>query len=244
MVRDLLRQACSSIDTSQHPRHAGRDRRRLRRQDRGLPRAGGDRAVAQGRRPVKMVMTRDEVFRATGPTLAAPIERQDRREEGRHASSPPKCELDFQAGAFPGSPVGAGLHVPPRLLRHRQRPHRRLRRRHQPAQGRGLPRARRADRRRSRRERASTSWRSKLGMDPIDLRLKNARDEGHQDRLRRDVQDRSASSRRSRPPRTSEHYQSPLAAEPGPRRRLRLLVQRGGETRAPRSTSARTARSR
>ena len=35
-------------------------------------------------RPVKMVMTRDEVMRATGPAPGSLIHRQDRREEGRH----------------------------------------------------------------------------------------------------------------------------------------------------------------
>ena len=35
-------------------------------------------------RPVKMVMTREEVFRATGPTSGAVDRGQDRRQEGRH----------------------------------------------------------------------------------------------------------------------------------------------------------------
>ena len=48
-----------------------RDRRRLRRQDHGLPRAARGRCSRARRgRPVKMVMTREEVFRATGPARA------------------------------------------------------------------------------------------------------------------------------------------------------------------------------
>ena len=58
-----------------------------------------------------MTMTRDEVFRATGPASGRQVTRQDRRQEGRHASSPPSAIVKLQAGAFPGSPVGTGLHV-------------------------------------------------------------------------------------------------------------------------------------
>ena len=40
-------------------------------------------------RPVKMVMTREEVFRGTGPAAGGVHRSQARRQEGRHASSPP-----------------------------------------------------------------------------------------------------------------------------------------------------------
>ena len=44
----------------------------------------------KARRPVKMVMTREEVFQAERPDLGRARAREDRRQEGRHASSPPK----------------------------------------------------------------------------------------------------------------------------------------------------------
>ncbi len=58
--------------------------------------------------PVKMVMTRDEVFRATGPTSGAVVEvKLGARSDGSIIAA--DVVLKYQAGAFPGSPVGAGL---------------------------------------------------------------------------------------------------------------------------------------
>lgn len=57
--------------------------------------------------PVKMVMTRDEVFRASGPTSASVMEiKLGAKKDGTITA----CDLTlkFQAGAFAGSPVGAG----------------------------------------------------------------------------------------------------------------------------------------
>jgi CO/xanthine dehydrogenase Mo-binding subunit len=57
--------------------------------------------------PVKMVMTREEVFRATGPTSAAVVEvKLGARRDGTIIAA--DIVLKYQAGAFPGSPVGAG----------------------------------------------------------------------------------------------------------------------------------------
>ncbi len=57
--------------------------------------------------PVKMVMTRDEVFRATGPTSGAVIEvKLGAMNDGTIVAA--DVVLKYQAGAFPGSPVGAG----------------------------------------------------------------------------------------------------------------------------------------
>ncbi|HWF00770.1 MAG TPA: xanthine dehydrogenase family protein molybdopterin-binding subunit [Caulobacteraceae bacterium] len=57
--------------------------------------------------PVKMVMTRDEVFRASGPTSAAVMEvKLGAMRDGRIVAA--DVVLKYQAGAFPGSPVGAG----------------------------------------------------------------------------------------------------------------------------------------
>jgi CO/xanthine dehydrogenase Mo-binding subunit len=58
-------------------------------------------------RPVKIVMSREEVFRGTGPTSAAVVEvKLGAKKDGRIVA----CEavLKYQAGAFPGSPVQQG----------------------------------------------------------------------------------------------------------------------------------------
>ncbi|HEX7760233.1 MAG TPA: xanthine dehydrogenase family protein molybdopterin-binding subunit [Caulobacteraceae bacterium] len=61
----------------------------------------------QSGHPVKMVMTRDEVFRATGPTSGSVmIVRLGAKSDGTIIAA--DVELKYQAGAFPGSPVGAG----------------------------------------------------------------------------------------------------------------------------------------
>ncbi|MFA5912804.1 MAG: xanthine dehydrogenase family protein molybdopterin-binding subunit, partial [Burkholderiales bacterium] len=55
-------------------------------------------------RPVKMVMTREEVFRATGPTPGANVKvKLGATRDGRITAA--QAVLNFQAGAFPGSPV-------------------------------------------------------------------------------------------------------------------------------------------
>jgi CO/xanthine dehydrogenase Mo-binding subunit len=58
-------------------------------------------------RPVKMVMTREEVFRASGPTSASVMTvRLGAKADGTLVAA--DVVLKYQAGAFPGSPVGAG----------------------------------------------------------------------------------------------------------------------------------------
>src|SRR5215472_8521481 len=58
-------------------------------------------------RPVKMVMSREEVFRATGPAAGAVIEvRLGAKKDGTITAA--EAVLKYQAGAFPGSPVGPG----------------------------------------------------------------------------------------------------------------------------------------
>ncbi len=57
--------------------------------------------------PVKMVMTRAEVLRATGPTSGSWMKvKMGATKDGRLNAA--KVWLAFEAGAFPGSPVGAG----------------------------------------------------------------------------------------------------------------------------------------
>jgi CO/xanthine dehydrogenase Mo-binding subunit len=58
-------------------------------------------------RPVKMQMTREEVFRASGPTSGSVIEvKIGAKRDGTIVAA--KEVLKYQAGAFPGSPIGPG----------------------------------------------------------------------------------------------------------------------------------------
>jgi CO/xanthine dehydrogenase Mo-binding subunit len=58
-------------------------------------------------RPVKMVMSREEVFRGTGPTSGGVIEvKLGAKKDGHIVAA--QLVLKYQAGAFPGSPVGPG----------------------------------------------------------------------------------------------------------------------------------------
>jgi CO/xanthine dehydrogenase Mo-binding subunit len=58
-------------------------------------------------RPVKMVMSRNEVFRATGPTSSSSIDvKIGIKKNGRITAA--QAELRYQGGAFPGSPVEFG----------------------------------------------------------------------------------------------------------------------------------------
>ena len=131
----------------------GRDRRRLRRQDHHLPRAAGAGAGPQdGQAGQDGDVARGGVPRFR-PDLGLDEQGQDRRQEGRHDRGRPGHLL--AAGrrlSGLADPRRRGLRL--RALRHRECPHRGLRRRLQPLEGRGLPRARRADRRLCRRVRA------------------------------------------------------------------------------------------
>ncbi len=61
----------------------------------------------KARRPVKMVMTREEVFRASGPASGAHVRvKIGAKLDGRIVAA--EAELKYQAGAFPGSPVQPG----------------------------------------------------------------------------------------------------------------------------------------
>ncbi len=68
-------------------------------------------AVALARRagrPVRLVMTREEVFRATGPAPASVIRlKLGARADGRLVAA--DGWLAYEAGAFPGSPIEAGV---------------------------------------------------------------------------------------------------------------------------------------
>jgi CO/xanthine dehydrogenase Mo-binding subunit len=61
----------------------------------------------KARRPVKMVMSREEVFRASGPTSGANIwVKMGAKKDGRIVAA--EAVLKYQAGAFQGSPVQPG----------------------------------------------------------------------------------------------------------------------------------------
>jgi xanthine dehydrogenase molybdenum-binding subunit len=58
-------------------------------------------------RPVKLVMTRGEVLRATGPTSGSKIKcKMGATRDGKLVAA--EIWMAYEAGAFPGSPVGAG----------------------------------------------------------------------------------------------------------------------------------------
>ncbi|GIV85297.1 MAG: hypothetical protein KatS3mg052_2304 [Candidatus Roseilinea sp.] len=67
-------------------------------------------SLTSGHRPVKMWMQRDEVLKATGPTSASVIRvKMGARKDGKITAA--QAWLAYEAGAFPGSPVGAGMGV-------------------------------------------------------------------------------------------------------------------------------------
>jgi CO/xanthine dehydrogenase Mo-binding subunit len=58
-------------------------------------------------RPVKIVMSREEVFRASGPTSGAVVEvKLGAKKDGKIVAA--EAVLKYQSGAFPGSPVNQG----------------------------------------------------------------------------------------------------------------------------------------
>ncbi|SVB07951.1 uncharacterized protein METZ01_LOCUS160805, partial [marine metagenome] len=129
-------------------------------------------------RPVRMVMNREEVFRATGPTSATWCKAKvGAKKDGTITAA--TAWLSYEAGAFPGAPVGPGcmsvlapydlenfsiegldvLVNKPKVAAYRAP---------------GAPQAMHA------MECVIDDLARELGMDPIDLRLKNAADEGTQ----------------------------------------------------------------
>ena len=129
-------------------------------------------------RPVKMMMSREEVFRATGPTSATWCRAKiGAKNDGTFTAA--TAWLAYEAGAFPGSPIGPGcmsvlapyempnlliegndvLVNKPKVCAYRAP---------------GAPQSMHA------MECAIDELARKLGMDPIDLRMQNAAGEGTQ----------------------------------------------------------------
>ncbi len=136
-------------------------------------------AVALSRkagRPVKMVMTRDEVFRATGPTSGSHMRvKIGAKRDGTLTAA--ELILEYQAGAFPGASIKSGCMVgfAPYDIKHAKavgydvvsnRP------KCAAYRAPGAPMAAFAI------ESALDEMAQKLGVDPLELRLKNAACEG------------------------------------------------------------------
>jgi CO/xanthine dehydrogenase Mo-binding subunit len=127
-------------------------------------------------RPVKMAMTREEVFRASGPTSGGTIDvKIGAKKDGTMTGA--EVTIMMQAGAFPGSPVGpaAMCALTPYVLEHAHvvgydvvsnRP------KVAAYRAPGAPISEYAV------ECAVDELATKLGMDPIELRLKNAAQKG------------------------------------------------------------------
>ena len=176
----------------------------------------------KARRPVKMVMTREEVFRASGPTSGAHVRvKIGARKDGRIVAA--EAELKYQAGAFAGSPVQPGAmcaFAPYDLENVKVVGYDVVTNRPKVAAYRapGGPISEYAV------ESVVDELAGKLGLDPIELRLKNAAKEGT----------KAAYGPKFGPvglvetleaAKAHAHWRTPLRQEPGPRRGLGLLVQ-------------------
>jgi CO/xanthine dehydrogenase Mo-binding subunit len=127
-------------------------------------------------RPVKIVMSREEVFRATGPAAATHIRfKLGARRDGTLVAA--DASLYYEAGAFPGSPVVAGCMT---MIAPYDIPNLRIegfdvcvnKPKTAAYRAPGAPQAAFAS------EALIDELAQQLGMDPLELRLKNAAREG------------------------------------------------------------------
>ena len=127
-------------------------------------------------KPVKMTLTRDEVFRATGPTSGTAIRvKLGAKRDGTLVAG--EGELVYEAGAFPGSPVAAGVRC---IFNAYAIPNQRIdgydvlvnKPKVQPYRAPGAPAACFA------MDSVMDELAERLELDPIELRLKNAAVEG------------------------------------------------------------------
>ncbi|RLT38304.1 MAG: xanthine dehydrogenase family protein molybdopterin-binding subunit, partial [Chloroflexi bacterium] len=127
-------------------------------------------------RPVKIVMTRTEVLQATGPTSGSYIRvKMGATKDGLITAA--ETDLYYEAGAFPGSPVGAGAGVilaPYKLDNVRIDGYDVVVNRPQT----GAYRAPGGTNAAFASETVIDELAEKLGMDPLEFRLKNAAKEG------------------------------------------------------------------
>lgn len=132
----------------------------------------------RSRRPVKMVMDREEVFRATGPAAGTHCRiKLGAKKDGTITAA--SAWLAYEAGAFAGAPMGPGamsVFAPYNLENFEVKAFDVLVNKPKVAAYRapGAPQSMHA------MECTLDDLARKLGMDPIDLRLKNAAEEGTQ----------------------------------------------------------------
>ena len=128
-------------------------------------------------RPVKMVMTREEVFRASGPTSGATMEvKIGAKKDGTIVAAQARAEVPGRR--VPGLAGPARLHVRLRDVRPPERRGHRLRRGQQPAEGRRLSRAGRADRLVRASKARSTIWRASSAWTRSSCARRTARTDG------------------------------------------------------------------
>ncbi len=129
-------------------------------------------------RPVKMMMSREEVFRATGPTSGSVCRvKVGAKQDGTLTAA--KAWLAYEAGAFAGAPIGPGamaIFAPYDLENFHVEANDVLVNKPKVAAYRapGAPQSMHA------MEIALDDIAREIGMDPLDLRLKNAASEGTQ----------------------------------------------------------------
>ena len=175
--------------------------------------------------PVKIMMSREDVFKATGPTSGASMTiKIGVTKDGKIVAA--DGLFKYQAGAFPGSPVMNGCmcgFAPYDIANVRTVGYDVVCNR--PKIG-GLSRAGLADLGLRGGERASTWLRAKIGMDPLAVRLKNVAKPGTPTGLRAEASRMTAIAETLAGAAAASRLHEAARQEPGTRRRLGLLVQR------------------
>ena len=128
-------------------------------------------------RPVTVTMSRKDVLEATGPTSGSYMKvKLGVTRDGKITAA--QGYLAFEAGAYPGSPIGGAPELYADPIRHSQPGPGRVRRGGQQAQDGGLPVRRGAPLGCFAVEILLDEISQKLDMDPVELRLANAAKEG------------------------------------------------------------------
>ena len=191
-------------------------------------------------RPVKMMMNRDEVFEGTGPTPGSFMRvKLGATKDGKLVAG--EAWLAYDAGAFPGGMIGPGCMC---VFSCYEMANARVdgydvvdnKPKTQAYRAPGATQAAFAC------ESVIDELAEKLGIDPIEFRLKNAAKEGTR-RVDGPIYPRIGfvETLRGRAG-TAALEVAARGQTPRPRRRQRLLVQHRAEDRAPRRTSMPTAR--
>ncbi len=192
-------------------------------------------------RPVKIVMSREEVFRATGPTSGAVIDvKLGAKKDGRITAA--EAVLKYQSGAFPGSPVQQGCicgFAPYDLPNVETVGYDVLCNRPKVAAYRapGAPISAFAV------ESCIDELARELKIDPLELRQKNGAKDGTK-ATHGPTWTNIGYARDARSGEGARSSQDPARTQPGARHRLRLLAQCRRRIECGACTSTRTARSR